>query len=124
MAARERECLGCGMVVAVADFDLEAVPPLLRCVKCDANLYLQSDGSCLTVDIAHQQETVSRALRKLDALLLEAWQGYYRSIRIIVGGGRIRAEVLGQLHHYQQQRRLLAYREESPNRGAIVVTLR
>lgn len=124
MAAKQRQCLNCGMAVSVGRLELEAVPPGLRCIKCDANLYMQSDGSCLTGDIAHQQETVSKALQKLDAILVAAWSGYYRSVRLIVGGGRIREEVLGQLHHYQQLDRLQAYREESPNRGAILVTLR
>lgn len=103
---------------------LETLPPSLLCIKCDENLYLQNDGSCLTGDIAHQHETCARALQKLDALLLAGWEGYYRNVRIVVGGGLIREQVLGQLHYYQGQRRLLSFREESPNKGAILVSLR
>lgn len=124
MPERQRQCLHCGMSMSAPRFDLEAVPPLLRCPKCDQNLYQQSDGSCLTRDIAHSRETIARALDKLDQLLLEGWQGYWRDLRIIVGGALIREQVLGQLHHYQQLGRLLDYREETPNRGAILVRLR
>jgi hypothetical protein len=124
MPAAIRQCLHCGMTVPAPRLHFDALPPALWCPKCDQNLYLQSNGSCLTRDIAHQRETIVRALDKLDALLLEGWCGNYQTIRIIVGGGVIREQVLGQLHYHQQQGRLLACREESPNKGAILVTLR
>lgn len=124
MRASTRQCLHCGMSVPAPRLQFDVLPPQLWCPKCDENMYLQSNGSCLTRDIAHQHETVARALDKLDALLLEGWSGYCREIRIIVGGGVIREQVLGQLHYYQRQGRLLSCREESPNRGAILVTLR
>ena len=105
-------------------FTLDEAPPRLNCPKCDQNLYLQHDGSFLTRDIAHQRETVARALEKLSALLLEGWRGYYRGVRIIVGGGLIREEVLAQLRYYRERGIVREYREDSPNRGAIVVALR
>ena len=122
--SRLRQCLDCGMPAAVPRMQLDDIPPVLVCAKCDANLFLQHDGRCLTRDIAHSHETVERALAKLDALLVNGWQGHWLSLRLIVGGGRIREQVLGQLHHHQQRGRLRSYREDSPNRGAIVVTLR
>ena len=105
-------------------FELDQAPPRLRCGKCDASLYLQHDGRFLTRDIAHGRETTARALEKLDELLLEAWRGYYRGVRVVVGGGLIREEVLGQLRGYEHRGIVRGYREDSPNRGAIVVTLR
>ena len=49
-------CLVCGMdVVATAD----------RCPKCDNDLRSQHDGSTFTIDIAHQGESVSEALKKM-----------------------------------------------------------
>lgn len=120
----QRSCLFCGMPVQAPRLQLHDIPPSLYCPKCDNDLFRQHDGRCLTRDIAHSHETIERALAKLDALLLEGWQGYWLSLRLIVGGGRIREQVLGQLHHYQLQGRLRSYREDSPNRGAIVVTLR
>jgi len=121
---RARECLHCGMFADAVRVTLEQIPPRIHCSKCDASLYLQHDGSCLTRDIAHQHETVIKALAKLDQLLTDGWRGYWQSLRIIVGGGLIREQVLGQLHYYQGQGLLRSYREESPNRGAIVVQLR
>jgi hypothetical protein len=112
------------MVATELRFELDQVPPRLQCSKCDENLYLQHDGRYLTRDIAHGHETVARALEKLDALLLEAWRGYYRGVRIVVGGGLIREDVLRQLRYYRQRGTLRSYREDSPNRGAIVALLR
>jgi DNA-directed RNA polymerase subunit RPC12/RpoP len=121
---RSRECLNCGMHVAAATIDLEHLPPQVRCPKCDGNLYLQTDGSCLTRDIAHNRETVNRAMDKLDQCLTEAWSGYAASVRLVVGGGLIREQILGQLLYYRDQGRVRDFREDSPNRGAIVVTIR
>jgi hypothetical protein len=112
------------MVATALRFELDQAPPRLNCVKCDENLYLQHDGRILSRDIAHGRETVARALEKLGDVLLEGWRGYYRGVRIIVGGGLIREEVLRQLAYYRQRGSVRGYREDSPNRGAIVVTLR
>jgi len=120
----ERRCLHCGMIATAPRFDLEQAPPRLKCSKCDEDLYRQHDGRFLTRDIAHGRETVARALEKLDALLLDGWRGHWRGVRIVVGGGLIRDEVLGQLRFYRGRGIVRAYREDSPNRGAIVATLR
>lgn len=112
------------MIATALRFELDQAPPRLNCVKCDENIYLQHDGRFLTRDIAHGHETVARALEKLDDVLLDGWRGYYRGVRIIVGGGLIREEVLGQLSYYRQRGTVRGCREDSPNRGAIVVTLR
>jgi hypothetical protein len=112
------------MVATALRFELDQAPPRLNCVKCDENLYLQHDGRFLSRDIAHGHETVARALEKLDDVLLDGWRGYYRGVRIIVGGGLIREEVLRQLHYYGQRGIVRGYREDSPNRGAIVAVLR
>jgi len=121
---RDRECLHCGMYTDAVRITLEQIPPDVHCPKCDASVYLQHDGSCLTRDIAHHHETVVRAMAKLDTMIIDGWRGYSRHLRIIVGGGLIREQVLGQLHYYQGQGLLVDYREENPNRGAIVVQLR
>ena len=120
----QRECLVCGMPAACGRLHLEDLPPRLICLKCDSDLYAQSDGSCLTRDIAHQHETVAQALQKLDTALVRAWQSPAAQLRLVVGGGRIRSEVLGQLHYYQRCGYLLDYAEEAPNHGAVLVTIR
>lgn len=120
----QRECLYCGMqqeipTVSLADQDLDYL-----CCKCDSSLLEQTDGSTLTRDIAHQHETVSQAMIKLDQALDLAWQGYYQSVRLVVGGGRIREEILGQLVWYVQEGRVRDMSDEAPNRGAVLVRLR
>ena len=112
------------MVATAVRFDLDQAPPRLHCSKCDQSLYLQHDGRFLARDIAHGRETVARALEKLDELLLDGWRGYYRGVRIIVGGGLIRQEVLRQLRGYEHRGIVHEFNEDSPNRGAIVATLR
>lgn len=94
------------------------------CIKCDSALFRQSDGSMLTVDIAHHRETVAQALAKMDHALNAAWQGYERGVRLVVGGGAIRDAVLGELTFQHRAGRILRFRQESPNRGAISVILR
>lgn len=120
----QRRCRACGFPQDTAALSLDALPPRLICLKCDANLYAQHDGSCRTYDIAHSHETVARALRKLDAALLEGWGSHAATLRLVVGGGTIRREILGQLTYYQRLGRLLAFTEDSPNRGAILLRLR
>ena len=50
-------CLDCGMQVP---------DDIRRCPKCDNQLDRQTDGSTVTIDIAHHGERVSDALRKLE----------------------------------------------------------
>jgi hypothetical protein len=120
----ERSCLRCGMVLKVPRFEIDDVPPRLVCPKCDESLYLQHDGKLLTRDIAHQRETVPRALDQLDKLLLEAWRGYAKGVRIVVGGAAIREQVLERLRAYRERGIVREYREDNANRGAIVAILR
>ena len=122
--ALERECLNCGMLHDLPIPDVTERGTEVYCIKCDSELLTQSDGSRLTRDIAHQQETVSEAERKLLATLNEAWRGYASTVRLIVGGGRIREAVQGQLYYYRSTGVVLDYSEPRGNPGAIVVTLR
>lgn len=124
MKAQQRECLNCGMTARFPSLHLDDIPPRQFCIKCDDDVFQQSTGACLTEDIAHQHETISRALQKLDRVLISAWEGNYREFRVIVGGGQIRQHVLGQLHYYQQQRKILSCQEESPNHGALIAVIR
>jgi hypothetical protein len=112
------------MRVKAPRFEIDDVPPRLVCPKCDESLYLQHDGKLLTRDIAHQRETVPRAMDQLDKLLLEAWRGYAKGVRIVVGGAAIRAHALERLRDYRERGIVREYREDSPNRGAIVAIVR
>jgi hypothetical protein len=120
----ERECLHCGMLhlVSLPDFDERATEQF--CDKCDSPLFQQSDGSTLTIDIAHHRETVAQALQKLESALTEGWHGYASQVRLIVGGGVIREAVLAELYFQQSKNRILNFIEEGGNRGAVLVRIR
>ncbi|HDZ08183.1 hypothetical protein [Pseudohongiella sp.] len=123
MKPNSRQCLFCGLLDSrtpgeIADRHLEPV-----CVKCDTPLWSQSDGSTVTVDIAHQRETVAQALGKFKEALSRSWQrSHAEHLRLIVGGGLIRDAVLGELFFLNSKGIVLAFEEE--NRGAVLVRLR
>ena len=94
------------------------------CPKCDATLHLQSDGSVLHVDIAHHRETVRIALAKLEEVLAEARAAHTRAVRVAVGRGLIREEVLLQLSWLQRSGEILGFDHEAGNQGAILVAIR
>lgn len=95
-----------------------------HCPKCDSELALQSDGSVLHADIAHQRETIPVALRKLQQALDEARSGNARAIRLVVGRGLIRDEVQRQLSWLQHSGGVISYDHDEDNTGAIVIQLR
>lgn len=119
-----RECFDCGLDVGVSQSDFKSPTDDQHCPKCDADLFAQSDGTLITRDIAHQRETVDRSIIKMDEVLQHVWEGTARGARLIVGGGLIRSEVLGQLQYYEDQGYIKSYMPEDPNHGAIVVYLR
>ena len=121
--SKNRECLFCGLAGnqppgEIADRHLE---PL--CAKCDLPLWSQSDGSTLTIDIAHQRETVQQALVKFNDALNRCWQqSHAAQLRLIVGGGVIRDAALGELFFLRSKGTVLDFSEES--RGAVLVKVR
>jgi predicted RNA-binding Zn-ribbon protein involved in translation (DUF1610 family) len=119
-----RECLSCGMTVAVSNFDYKEKHSAQYCPKCDSDLFSQTDGSCLTKDIAHQHETVSQAMDKMHELLNQAYAGCFEKLRLVVGNGLIKDEVLGQLYFLKEKGHILSYVEADKNYGAIIVRIR
>ena len=125
MSIQSRDCLACGMTACLDPGSIHEPPrPSPRCPKCDGDLLAQSDGSILTEDIAHGRETVAFAMEKMDRVLEEAHAGYSRGARLIIGGGLIREEVLGELEYLRREGRILAYGEDGGNRGAVLVQIR
>jgi len=108
-------CLNCGMSVSAT---------LSSCPKCDNALNLQHDGSTITVDIAHQGERVSEALRKMQREIDLARQGVAMSIRLVVGSGLIREEVLLALRDLKFRGDIIEFDSESSNGGAVLVRLK
>ena len=108
-------CLDCGMSVSET---------MRYCPKCDNALNLQHDGSTVTVDIAHQGEGVSEALRKMQSEIDLARKSVAKCIRFVVGSGLIRDEVLLELRDLSFRGDILGFEPESFNAGAVMVRLK
>ena len=96
----------------------------LNCPKCDNSLSLQHDGSTVTVDIAHQGERVSEALQKMHTEIALARRGVAMQIRLVVGSGRIREEVLLSLRDLEFRGDIIDFEPEAGNAGAVLVRLK
>lgn len=94
------------------------------CPKCDNSLDLQHDGSTVTVDIAHQGERVSEALQKMQNEIDLARKGVAMNIRLIVGSGLIRDEVMLSLRDLEFRGDIKSFEAEPFNAGAVVVKLK
>tara|TARA_B110000858_G_scaffold130062_1_gene147876 strand:- start:5484 stop:5795 length:312 start_codon:yes stop_codon:yes gene_type:complete len=95
-----------------------------HCPKCDNALNLQNDGSTTTVDIAHQGERVSEALQKMQSEIDLARQGVSMNIRLVVGSGLIRDEVLLALRDLKFRGDIVDFETETFNTGAVLVRLK
>lgn len=111
----QQTCLGCGMSVGDA---------MRYCPKCDNALSLQHDGSTITVDIAHQGERVSEALEKMQSEIDLARKGVAMCIRLVVGSGLIRDEVLLALRDLEFRGDAKGFEQEPFNAGAVLVRLK
>lgn len=109
------QCLGCGMLVSAG---------VKACPKCDALLEEQTDGSVLHRDIAHQHETVAQAMCKLEQALLDCRQSHACGVRLAVGRGVIREEVMRQLSWLAMNGDILDFDHDEGNTGAIMVFMR
>ena len=108
-------CLDCGMGVSET---------MQYCPKCDNALILQHDGSTVTVDIAHHGERVSEALQKMQSEIDLARKGVAKCIRLVVGSGLIRDEVLLVLRDLRFRGDIIGFESESFNAGTVLVMLK
>lgn len=111
----QQNCLNCGMSVS---------GDMHNCPKCDNALLLQHDGSTVTVDIAHQGETVREALTKMHREIESARKGVAMCIRLVVGSGLIREEVLLVLRDLEFRGDIKGFETEPRNAGSVVVRLK
>lgn len=111
----QRSCLNCGM---------EVLPCLEYCPKCDALLSAQSDGSIPSVDIAHNRETIAEALQKMRVCLDEIRMGHAQGLRLIVGRGLIREDVMRELSWLKHSGAIMNFDHDEGNTGAILVQLK
>ena len=108
-------CLDCGMSLAET---------IQRCPKCDNDLNAQHDGSTITVDIAHHGERVSEALRKMQHEVDLARKGVSRRIRLVVGSGLIREEIMLALRDLEYRGEIKCFDLEAKNAGAVLISLK
>jgi len=95
-----------------------------HCPKCDNQLDQQTDGSTMTVDIAHHGERVRDALQKLDSQIKLAKRGVSAYLRVVVGSGSIREAVLARLLDLEYRKVIVTHELEGENAGAILVQLK
>ena len=95
-----------------------------HCPKCDNRLDEQTDGSTVTVDIAHNGERVREALDKLHACIKASKKDVIQNLRLVVGSGLIREEALLTLHALARRKVIVEFEQEPGNPGAILVRLK
>jgi hypothetical protein len=95
-----------------------------HCPKCDNALDCQHDGSTISVDIAHQGERVHEALEKMQHEIQQARRGVAKRLRLIVGSGRIRDEVMLSLRDLEFRGDIRDFEPEPFNAGSVLVTLK
>ena len=78
----------------------------------------------ITVDIAHQGEHLSEALQKMQSEIDLASKGVAKSIRLVVGSGLIRDEVVLVLRDLKFRGDVIDFEAEPFNAGAILVRLK
>lgn len=107
-------CLNCGMYVGEHTG---------TCPKCDNELALQHDGSTVTVDIAHNGERVSDALLRMQDEIDFARKRFALRLRLIVGSGAIRDEVMLALRDLEFRGEIKSFDAEARNAGAVLIEL-
>ena len=111
----QRICLDCGMSIGANT---------RVCPKCDNALELQHDGSTITVDIAHDGERVRDALQKMQREIDSARKDVAMNIRLVVGSGLIRDEVLLALRDLEFRGDIKDFDLDPANAGAVLVRLK
>jgi len=110
-----RTCLNCGMFVSGSD---------RQCPKCDSILNEQTDGSIVTVDIAHHGERVYEAIAKLDDLIAMAKSDVIARLRLVVGSGTIKNEVCAHLSTCVFRGEIIRFEPDPLNDGVVLVDVR
>jgi len=107
-------CHQCGM-----DFE----PECGTCPKCDFGVYDQNKALTYTRDIAHDRQTVDQAITQFYATLNAARKENYGSVRLIVGGGKIKEEIGALLETEKWSGGIQRFELEQPNTGAYFIKL-
>ena len=93
------------------------------CPKCDSDLEDQYRSTTLTVDVAHNKETVKRAIGKLYQVIERNQIMKHRQIRIIVGSKKIREEVVNELEALKRGKAIFDFGMDGKNSGAFLIRM-
>ncbi len=110
-----RCCLECSFPVAESD---------KVCPKCDAPLAGQTDGSTVTIDIAHRKQRIPQAIEQLQSSVALHQRNTTQFLRVIVGGDRIRNAAMMELRSMQNQGLIVQFGQDDRNPGAMIVMLK
>ena len=93
------------------------------CPKCDSEIEDQYNSNTLTVDVAHNKETVKQAIDKLYQVIERNQIMKHRQIRIIVGSKMIKEEVMNELEALKRAKAILDFGMDAKNSAAILIRL-
>jgi hypothetical protein len=102
---------------------MHMTPQDIHCPKCDEHRYAQNRKKTLSIDIAHDMQTLIQAEQQFDAAIRQAREEQYGKLKLIVGRGRIRQEIRRSLDTAQWQNRIRSYKPEDNNDGAYILLL-
>jgi len=94
------------------------------CPKCDYGRFEQNRGQLVSVDIAHNLQTVEIAAQQFYSALAQARREQYSELEVVVGGGLIKREIAGILEAEVWKESIREFWQEPRNRGAYILKLR
>ena len=93
------------------------------CPKCDSDIEGQYHPTTLTVDVAHNKETVKQAIEKLYQVIEKNQIMKHRQIRIIVGSKMIKEEVMNELEALKRGKAISDFGLDGKNSGALLIRM-
>ena len=93
------------------------------CPKCDSDIEDHYHSSTLTVDVAHNKETVKQAIDKLYQVIERNQIMKHRQIRIIVGSKLIKEEVMNELEALKRRKAIFDFGIDGKNSGAFLIRM-
>ena len=93
------------------------------CPKCDSDIESQYHSTTLTVDVAHNKETVKQAIDKVYQVIEKNQIMKHRQIRIIVGSKKIREEVMNELEALKRGKAIFDFGMDGKNSGAFLIRM-
>lgn len=114
MVASIHQCQQCGM-----SYDSS----LKNCPKCDFGRFDHNIGQRMSVDVAHNLQTVVVATEQFYDALAQAKRECFSELEVVVGGGLINHEIASILEAEVWKASIRDYHQEPNNRGAYILRL-